>query len=55
MIFTQKGCESNITTILFKMILILFLIFRVVVKNELKEMVKCKTYLEDIFNKVKRI
>ncbi len=51
--FTQKGYESNIATTLFKMIIILFLIFTVVHKNELKEMVYRQTYLEDYFNKVK--
>lgn len=50
---TQKGYKSNIATVLFKMIIILFIIFGVMHKKELKEMVYRQTYFEDYFKKVK--
>ena len=47
-----KGYQSNIATILFKMIIVLFIMFGIIHKNELKEMAY-QTYLEDYFKKVK--
>ena len=47
-----KGYQSNIATILFKMIIVLFIMFGIIHKNEMKEMAY-QTYLEDYFKKVK--
>ena len=47
-----KGYQSNIATILFKMIIVLFIMFGITHKNEMKEMAY-QTYLEDYFKKVK--